>query len=264
MNKYTPQELITSRKRNELGLFDSVEYSFTEDKRINWNSLVPKEFLVINKSYENQIVEKLGKPLSEVAIDEVEDHQKLMLLGATRFLLELRGFSKLEYSRPAYGSDGAVVVECKITFIPNYETDMRETVFSGIGEATKNNASPIGKNKLNEWAYYLAATAENRALIRCVRNYLRISILGKDEAASVEAYTPQTTSVSGLSPHSMLQDILDQKKPKVTLEILKKTISGHYRDSVKSDPLEWASIKDIPPNDVFSIIGVMKKKEKTN
>jgi len=252
-------EIPQIQKRNEFGLKEGLNYTFTSDNRVDWKALVPKEFLVINKSYENQIVEKLGKPLAEISVDEVDDNQKLMLLGATRFLLDTRGYSKVEYSRPVYGLDGAVVVECKITFIPNFETDMREVIFSGIGEATKNNASPIGKNKLNEWAYYLAATAENRALIRCVRNFLRITILGKDELQSAETFTPAAQPISGLNPHSMLQDILDQKKPKITLEILKKTVLNHYKDSVKSDPSLWTSLKDIPPNDVFSIIGLLKK-----
>lgn len=253
------------KKRNEFGLKplpNGQEYQFKEDGSVNWGALIPKDQLFINKAYENKIIESLGKPLLEVTIDEVDEKYRLATLAGIRHVANLRGFSKVEYSRPVYGADGAVTVECKITWLPNYETEGREVVFSGLGEATKNNAPPIGKNKFGEWSFYLVAIAENRAFLRAAKIYLGLgSLLFKEEIALAESVEAQTAPVSGLNPHSMLQDILDQKKPKVTLDILKKTILGHYRNSVKSDPNEWTSLKDIPPNDVFSIIGVIKKEK---
>lgn len=257
-------EIPKITKRNEFGLKElpeGQEYKFKETGEVDWAAMIPSQYLVINKSYENKIVEKLGKPLSEVTVDEVEDHQKLTLLMGSRFLLDLRGYSKLKYSPPVYGSNGSVSVECEITFLPNYETEMRELVFSGIGEATTNNAGPIGKNKMGEWAYYLAAVAENRAFVRCLRNALRINILSKEEA-QFETIEAAPLPTSGLDPHSMLQGILDSKKPKINFEVLKKTVIGHYKDKVKSDPSQWTSMKDIPPNDIFILIGLLKQERK--
>jgi hypothetical protein len=258
-------EIPKITKRNEFGLKElptGQEYKFRSDNTIDWQSIIPKEYIVINKSYENQIVEKLGKPLAEVSIDEVDPKHTLILLGGIKWLAATRGFSKVEYSRPVYGSDGAVVVECKITWLPNYETEMREVVFSGIGEATKNNATPIGKNKLGEYCFYLAAIAENRAFIRAVRGALNIVSLGKDEISSVETIEAAPLPTSGLDPHSMLQGILDSKKPKINFEVLKKTVIGHYKDKVKSDASQWTTLKDIPPNDVFTLIGLLKQEKK--
>lgn len=253
-------EIPKISKRNEFGLREGHEYKFREDGSVAWEKMLLPQHLVINKAYENQIVEKLGKPLSEVTVDEVEDNQKLTLLAGSRYLLDLRGYSKLKYSQPVYGSNGSVSVECEITFIPNYETEMRELVFSGIGEATMNNTGPIGKNKLNEWAYYLAATAENRAFVRCLRNGLRIPILSKEEAQFETVSQQAPIQTSGLDPHSILQGIMDAKKPnKITFTILQKTVSNNYKDKVKSNPDEWTCLKDIPPNDVFTLIGLLKK-----
>lgn len=248
-------------KRNEFGLREDVKYVFREDNSVDWVKMLLPQHFVINKAYENQIVEKLGKPLVEVEAQEVEDHQKLTLLAGSRYLLDLRGFSKLKYSQPVYGTNGSVSVECEITFIPNYETDMRELVFSGIGEATMNNAGPIGKNKMGEWAYYLAATAENRAFVRCLRNALRISVLSKEEAQfeTVAQQSQSQSQNSSLDFYSILQNIMNTKKPnKISFDILQKTIINNYQDKVKSDPSKWTSVKDIPPNDVFTIIGLLK------
>lgn len=256
-------EIPQVKKRNEFGLREGIEYKFREDGSIDWAKMLLPQHLVINKAYENQIVEKLGKPLAEVTVDEVEDHQKLTLLAGSRYLLDLRGFSKLKYSPPVYGSNGSVSVECEITFIPNYETEMRELVFSGIGEATLNNTGPIGKNKLNEWAYYLAATAENRAFVRCLRNALRISILSKEEAQFETVTQSAPPSNSSIDPHILLQNTMNEKKPKpINFEILKKTLLGHYKSEFESDIEKWSSIKDIPPNEVFKVVGLLKQEKK--
>jgi hypothetical protein len=255
-------EIPQISKRNEFGLKEGYDYRFTSDNLVDWKAMIPAEHLVINKSYENQIVEKLGKPLSEASVLEVEDHQRLMLLSATRYLLDLRGYSKVEYSRPVYGSDGAVVVECKITFLPNFETEMREVVFSGIGEATKNNAAPIGKNKMSEWAFYLAATAENRALIRCLRNFLKIKILGKDEFSNVETTSPETQPIAGFSPLSLLESEMKKKEPEMNFEILKRTVISAYKDKMREDPSAWKTIKDICPNDIYTLINLIRDSKK--
>jgi len=255
------------KKRNEFGLKElpnGQEYKFKEDGSVSWEDMIPSEFLFANKSYEKEIVEKTGKPLSETPIHEIDKKYRLSTLAGVRHVANLRGYSKVEYSQPVYGANGAIAVECKITWLPNYETEGRELTFSGLGEATQNNASPIGKNKFGDWAFYLVAIAENRAFLRACKIGLNFdSLLIKEEMALAETVETQPAPTSSLNPHSMLQDILDQKKPKVTLDILKKTILNHYRNSVKSDPNEWASLKDIPPNDVFSIITLMKK-EKTH
>ena len=256
-------EIPKIAKRNEFGLKEGLDYKFTPEGLVSWKDMVPKEYLVINKAFENQIVEKLGKPLSEISIDEVEDKYKLILLNGIRYLANLRGFSKVEYSRPVYGEGNSVAVECKITWLPNYETEMREIVFSGLGEATTNNAPPIGNNKFGEKSFYLVAYAENRSFLRAVKHFLKIeNLLAREEVAYAETIEAAPLPTSGLDPHSMLQGILDSKKPKINFEVLKKTVIGHYKDKVKSDASQWTTLKDIPPNDVFTLIGLLKQEKK--
>lgn len=256
-------EIPKIAKRNEFGLKEGLEYKFTSENLVDWQAMIPKNHFVVNKSYENKIVEETGKSLSEITIDEVDPKYTLILLSGIKYLASLRGYSKVEYSRPVYGPTGEVVVECKITWLPNYETEMREVVFSGIGEATRNNASPIGKNKLGEYSFYLAAIAENRAFIRAVRNFLQIVSLGKDEIGSVD--TVEETAplpTSGIDPCSMLQGILDAKKPKITFDVFKKTVAKHYRDKVVSDPEKWNSVKDIPANEIYTLVQILKQDKK--
>jgi hypothetical protein len=253
-------EIHTFKKRNELGLKDGVEYTFKPDGLVDWASLIPKDQLFINKAYENQIVEKLGKPITEITIDEVDEKYRLATLAGIRHVANLRGYSKVEYSRPVYGADGAVAVECKITWLPNYETEMREVVFSGLGEATKNNAAPIGKNKFGEWAFYLVAIAENRAFLRAAKIFLGLgSLLTREECAVTEVVENSPASAPSIFPKEKLQNKLKAKK--ISFEIMKKTVISTYRKNVKSDPTEWESIDDIPNEDIFEILGLLQKQD---
>ena len=52
---------------------------------------------------------------------------------------------------------------------------------------------------------------------------------------------------------------MESRKPKVTFDLLKSTVAKYHSDKIKSDPNSWNSLKDIPPNEVFTLIGLMKK-----
>ena len=58
--------------------------------------------------------------------------------------------------------------------VSNYETGGQPVSFSAIGDASLSNTFDFAQN-------YLAAIAENRAFVRCVRNFLKINIVAKDE-----------------------------------------------------------------------------------
>jgi len=254
------------KKRNEFGLKvlpDGQEYKFKEDGTIDWRSLVSKEYLAINKAYEKQIVEKTGKPLCETTIDEVEDKYKFVLLNGIRQLANLRGYSKVEYSRPVYGEGNAVAVECKITWLPNYETEMREVVFSGLGEASTNNAPPIGQNYAGQKAFYLVAYAENRSFIRAVKSFLRIeNLLSREEVAFAETVDAAPQPIAGFSPLSLLEAEMKKKTPEMSFEILKRTVISAYKDKMRDDPAGWKTIKDICPNDIYTLINLIRDSKK--
>jgi len=254
------------KKRNEFGLKplpDGQEYKFKEDGSVDWASQIPKDQLFINKAYENKIVETLGKPLLEVTIDEVDEKYRLATLAGIRHVANLRGFSKVEYSQPVYGVDGAVTVECRITWLPNYETEGREVVFSGLGEATKNNAPPIGKNKFGDWSFYLVAIAENRAFLRAAKIYLGLgSLLFREEVALAETVDAAPQPIAGFSPLSLLEAEMKKKTPEMSFEILKRTVISAYKGKMKDDPTSWKTIRDICPNDIYTLIGLIRDSEK--
>jgi hypothetical protein len=242
-----PPKLIT---RNEYGLIHGVNYIFTEDGRVDWKAMIPKKHFVLNSQKEKEIQELTGKPIVEVTVDEVEDKHLLLLLSGIKYIAALRGFSKVEYSQPSIGSHGEVSVACKITWIPNYETENREVVFTGLGDATTNNAKPIFD------VYYLTAFAENRSFIRSVKNFLQIQVLGYEEVKEAKHTAPKSDENSNAVLGTKPIDSLISKAKQKGLTWLKLTeIASECKESLSSDYLEWKTYKDIPAKDIYILLG---------
>ncbi len=62
-----------------------------------------------------------------------------------------------------------------IKFIGNFETGMQPMKFGESATATLHNTSGSIPQM------FLTETASNRAFVRCVRNFLTVNIVGKDE-----------------------------------------------------------------------------------
>lgn len=150
-------------ERDENNLIKGINYTFDENGRVNWRKLIKNEFLVANKDR-----------TQETDVSKLDDKDVLVLLNGFKEVADIRGFTDVHYeiinASPEFCS-----ASCKINWIPCYENENRAISFESTADATFNNTTPIG-NK-----YYLTSTAENRAFVRCVRNFLRISVLGKDE-----------------------------------------------------------------------------------
>ena len=114
-------------------------------------------------------------------VSKLKDTELIILLGGIKELAQIRGYTDLTYEVNCPSPD-YVVATCKITWIPNYETENKPVTFSAIGDASMSNTSDFARN-------YLAATAENRAFVRCVRSFLRINIVGGDELAGVRTHS---------------------------------------------------------------------------
>ena len=134
-----------------------------------------------------------------------------------------------------------VVATCNITWRPNYETEGQEVVFSAIGDASPNNTTGFGRA-------FLAACAENRAFVRCVRNFLRINIVGKEELSGNNiSYDQSNQQQNSSDPKALLKDLMDSKN--VDFNMIKAKLEKEDYDTSKLNTLD-----DLPKIKVFELI----------
>ena len=128
--------------------------------------MIRPEFLVPNK-----------QRTQETDISKLEDKDLLILLGGIKELAQIRGFKSVGYSIPS-ATPIYVMAACTIAWVGNYETNNEDIIFEALADASPDNTQSFAKN-------YLAAIAENRAFVRCVRNFLKINIVGQDEVGEI-------------------------------------------------------------------------------
>ena len=226
-------------KRDANGLISgsTVNYAFNEDGLIDWRKMIKSEHLVANKD----------SAKGETDISKLKDWQLIILLGGIKELAQIRGYTNVTYDVKCPSSD-YVVATCSITWRPNYETEGGEVVFSALGDASLQNTHGFGKA-------FLAACAENRAFNRCVRNFLRINIVSKEELSGdkgVNMNYSQTTQQNLSDPKFLLEDLM--KKKKVSFDMIKTRLTEEgYEDA--SDLNE---IQDLPKIKVFELIERLK------
>ncbi len=224
------------------GLLRHVKYTFNEDGTIDWRKMIKPEYLVPNK----QVFDRKNKPVPE-SIEGLEDRELLILLGGIKELAQLRGYTHVGYKVECPSNDYVVAV-CNIVWRPNYETEGSSVEFSAIGDASHGNTNGFGKN-------FLGPIAENRSFVRCVRNFLKINIVGQDE---VSGATPVDDSdVSS----NLLKDAM--KKYGVTFEKVKETLIREKLEGAEN----FKSLDEIPRYKQFELIKRIKdkaaEKEKT-
>lgn len=230
-------------KRLENGLVAGVEYIYDESGYVDWRKMLKKEHLAPKEKAKSKNVE------------ELEDKDLFILLPGIKYLAFLRGFDSVSY-KVNYVSSEYVSVGCKIQWIGNYETDFREIEFESLANATIYNCDPFVRP-------FLETIAENRAFTRCVRNFLKIHVVGEEEinkGSKIDDMGDQVPENSGDSadPHEVLSNILEKKN--TNFEKLKaKLIAKEFPNASK-----WSKITDIPKTTVFDLIGQIKQKEKEN
>ena len=234
----TPNEKL---KRNEDGLLSNppVDYVFNEDGSVDWRKMVRTEFLVANKQRTQQ-----------TDVSQLEDRDLLILLGGIKELAQIRGFTDVCYTVHT-ASQEYFSTTCTIEWIPNYETDNKVVSFSALADAHQDNTYSFASN-------FLAATAENRAFVRCVRNFLKINIVGQEEMGGGKQVFSQTTAKASApktdsDPTSLLQKVMDSKG--VSFDMVKTRLLDE--DFPKADSFE--STKDIPKTKTFELIARLKK-----
>jgi len=225
--------------RNEEGLLANppIDYVFNEDGSVNWRRMVRKEFLVANK-----------QRTSETDVSLLEDKDLLILLGGIKELAQIRGFTKVHYTVHTANQE-YFATSCTIEWLPNYETDSKVVSFSALADAHQDNTYSFASN-------FLAATAENRAFVRCVRNFLKINVVGQEEmgggqktARSFSQAAPKADS----NPSTLLQSIMSSKG------IQFDTVKNKLVEEGYSGAETLTSVNEISKTKTFELIGRLKK-----
>jgi hypothetical protein len=229
-----PTKLFT---RNEYGLIcdNSIKYIFNDDGTINWRKMIKPEFLVPNK----QIFERKGLPIP-TSVEGLTDGEVLILLGGIKELAQTRGYAGVEYKVETPNKDYVVAV-CKITWIPNYESNNQHVVFSAIGDAHEGNTTSFGRQ-------FLGPIAENRAFCRTVRNFLKIHIVSQEEMGGTSE-----TIVEDVATVLLRETML---KFSISFEKIKEKL---IKDGVENAE-KFFNISDIPRFKQFELIERIKKK----
>jgi len=233
---------IKEVKRGENGLIESpkTKYVFNEGGFVDWRKMVKPEYLVPNR-----------QRTQESDVSELDDKDLLILLGGIKELAQIRGYMSVDYDIKTPSADYVAAV-CRIKWIPNFETEGRDVVFSAIADASPANTHSFASD-------YLAAIAENRSFVRCVRNFLRINIVGQDELGAGGAKTSNSASgqAASFNPKEHLADLMKQRG--ISFDKLKvKLIKEEYE---KAD--SFSSVKDIPNIKIFELIDRIQNARKT-
>tara|TARA_Y100000592_G_C5481893_1_gene326125 strand:- start:85 stop:801 length:717 start_codon:yes stop_codon:yes gene_type:complete len=225
-------------ERDDSGLITQpeVNYVFNEDGTVNWRKMVKEEFLVPNK-----------QRTQETDVSKLEDYQLIILLGGIKELAQIRGYTNVRYEVTSPSSD-YVVATCSIDWIPNYETEDRNVTFSAIGDASPSNTQSFAK-------FFLGPIAENRAFVRCVRNFLKINIVAQEELGNTKIFEDSSNESSlQTDPKHLLESVMKDKG--VSFDQIKTKLSSEGIKEASS----YSSLADIPKPKVFELIDRIKKK----
>jgi hypothetical protein len=233
-NLGSPDHKTKQIRRDEDGLIEGLDYVFNEEGQIDWRKMVKQEFLVANRDR-----------TSESDVTKLEDNQLLILLGGIKELAQIRGYTNVQYSVQTPSSD-YVVATCSINWVPNYETEGREITFSAIGDASPDNTKSFAR-------FFLGPIAENRAFVRCVRNFLKINIVGQDEMGESKLASTTSKKENLTDPVSILETLMSKKG--VSFEKIKEKL---VKEEVKG-AADFNYLNQIPRLKVFELIERLKK-----
>jgi len=223
-------------KRDKDGLLD-IEYTYSEDGSIDWRKMIKQEFLVPNKDR-----------TSETDVSLLKDSELIILLAGIKELAQIRGYTDVRYDVSSPSPD-YVVVTCSITWIPNYETEGREVTFSSVGDASPHNTKSFAK-------FFLGPIAENRAFVRCVRNFLKINIVSQEELGESKLLK-EAPKNKAIDPKSMLSDLMSEKG--ISFEQIKAKLIAEGFPKAK----DLTSLDKIPKLKSFEIIERLKAYDPT-
>jgi len=244
MTKKRLSSSIVRVERDTDGLIrqPKVDYVFNEDGFVDWRKMVKPEFLYANRQKTN-----------ENDVSKLQDHELIIKLGGIKELAQVRGYTNVAY-RITSPCPEYIAATCSIDWIPNFETEGKAVTFSSVGDASPMNTSGFA-------SVFLGPIAENRAFVRCVRNFLRINIVGQEElggngtrvAPPQQHISNQSPSASGFNPKDVLISLMKEKG--ISLDQIKKRLKDEGYEGAES----LSGIQDIPNLKAFELIERIKK-----
>lgn len=181
INKEELQVKINSIRDENGLLLNGVDYKFNKYGMVDWRTLIPQEYVVLNRYVIGRKkgidVSTLNEAEYQELLSKATEDEKLIKLQGFKDLALIRGYSNLESNLLERNEDRAVV-KVSITWEPNLESPYPKTV-TAIKNASVSNTDP-------NFIKYLEAIAENRAFVTVVRNSLNIPIIGYDEIDNTE------------------------------------------------------------------------------
>jgi hypothetical protein len=223
--------------RNSLGLLDSINYKFTEEGAVNWRAMVNPKYLYVNKESFQRRKENIPD-----SIEGLKDADLIIQLPGLRELAYLRGFTSVSYKPIIAGNDYAAT-SCCINWIGNYETEMIPVSYEALACANSYNTGEFVQT-------YLIEMSENRSFCRAVRNFLRISIVSREELPPPKRN--QFNSSTNASPSVILANLM-KEKGRSFKEVQEKLIAEG--DSSFQTYTEWS---DVPGDKAFHLIDRFK------
>lgn len=249
--------------RDKFGLLPEITYVFDENGYVNWRKMVPIQFLYINSDIKNKerIEKKYNKNIKDIDIstDNVEDRDLIITLAGLKYLLRLRGYSSVVFSTKE-ASDQYASVNCYIDFIGNFETN-------GFSQSYSENGSAHLRSTDSFMRAYLVEAATNRAFARCIRNYLNINIVSKEELfdqSKVEAMGDGSNggdnkTITNGSAHTILENKCAEKG--LSFTDVRKAACVNYKVILDSNPELWNKWSDLSAQDCYVLLGKIKEKK---
>ena len=202
--------------------------------------MVKNDYLVPNK-----------QRTSESDVSKLDDSKILILLAGIKELAQIRGFKSVKYT-VSHADMEYVCVTCGITWIGNYETGGEEVYFESMADAGTHNTESFGQS-------FLATTAENRAFVRAVRNFLKINLVGNEEmgpkkiASSGNSY--QNFSSNKFSAVNYLETTLRENN--ISFNYVKERMISEEISGAEN----WQTVNDIPSLVAYDIIEKIQKRK---
>jgi len=226
------------QKLNEFGLLDGVSYEFNDDGSINWRAMIDPKYLYVNAENFQRRGEKAPS-----SVEGLADKDLIIMLGGLKELASLRKYTSVSY-RPIVASNEYAAVVCKIRWVGNFETDMQPVWFEDCAGANLYNVGELVQS-------YLLEMATNRAFARCIRNFLKINIVSKEELPPSKR-KPTQNGLPNVAPAQILAKLM-KEKGRTFKDVKEKLVAEGNRGF--EDYSDWA---DIPGDLAFQLVNRFK------
>jgi hypothetical protein len=251
VQEYTAPILERRYLRDQDCLLKGVDYKYKPNGFVDWRKMIPVEYVVLNrekflKKDNPKDVDKLSDDEYNELLAKADEKDKLIKLAGLKEVAQIRGYLSLNTSVKDFSH--STVAECTIEWMPNFETSFEQVVSTGVGEAHGENTHGLGSK-------YLAAIAENRAVSRCIRNFLMIHTVADEEVKfqNTDEFGDKKDLKSG--PQAVVDTKLREAKkgfPEFQQYILDKAKDGEFVGAET-----WESTSDMSAQDATVAIGML-------